>query len=352
MEKDKKMLKVSLNLKIVIIVVAIIIVTICAFLTIYNHRLQPIDSNSEKTININIESGTSTDGIGSILKENGLIRDKLSFKIFSKIGGYSSQYKAGNYVFSPTMSISDIADILVEGREDYNTFTIPEGYTIVQTAESLFQDGLIDKKVFLEAVELNDFNYQFLKNSKKGKNQLEGFLFPNTYQVAKNASELDIINIMLRTFDEKFKPEYYKRAKELGYSVDKILTVASIIERECRLDKERPIIASVIYNRLESSMPLQMCSTVQYVLGKQKEVLTNDDTEIDSPYNTYQIAGLPPTPICSPGEASIKAALYPEDTEYVYFVVSEKLDGSHNFSKEYNKFLNDSKAYYDAVGSK
>ena len=135
------------------------------------------------------------------------------------------------------------------------------------------------------------------------------------------------------------------------YSLNEIIVIASIIERECKVDSERPLVASVIYNRLDKGMALQMCSTVQYVLGKQKEVLTIADTKIESPYNTYINAGLPPGPIASPGMAAIKAALAPADTDYLYFVVSEKLDGTSNFSATYDKFLKDKAAYDKAYSA-
>ena len=153
---------------------------------------------------------------------------------------------------------------------------------------------------------------------------------------------------------DQFEKQPYKVYAESGssYSLNDIITVASIIERECKVDEERPLVASVIYNRLAKGMPLQMCSTVQYILGKAKPVLSVADTKIDSPYNTYIHSGLPKGPICSPGEASIKAALYPAKTNYMYFVVSEKLDGSHNFSKSYSKFEKDTRAYEKALAKK
>ena len=191
-----------------------------------------------------------------------------------------------------------------------------------------------------------------MKDAQKGKNHLEGYLFPSTYQVAPKADEEQIITTMLNQFDTVFTDEYKARAKKLGYTENQIIIIASIIEKEAQVDEDRPKIASVIYNRLDDGMNLQMCSTVQYILGKAKPVLSVADTKIDSPYNTYIHSGLPKGPICSPGEASIKAALYPAKTDYMYFVVSEKLDGSHNFSKSYSKFEKDTRAYEKALAKK
>ena len=214
--------------------------------------------------------------------------------------------------------------------------------------------GLVDKKKFLEAAQNSDAysDFGFLKDAQKGKNHLEGYLFPSTYQVAPKADEEQIITTMLNQFDTVFTDEYRARAKKLGYTENQIIIIASIIEKEAQVDEDRPKIASVIYNRLDDGMNLQMCSTVQYILGKAKPILSVADTKIDSPYNTYIHSGLPKGPICSPGEASIKAALYPAKTDYMYFVVSEKLDGSHNFSKSYSKFEKDTRAYEKALAKK
>ena len=157
---------------------------------------------------------------------------------------------------------------------------------------------------------------------------------------------------MLNQYDKVFTKKYKKRAKELNLSENEIIIIASLIERESQYDGDRAKIASVIYNRIKAGMPLQIDATIQYALGKPKENLSIADTKIDSPYNTYTNKGLPPGPICSPGKASIKAALYPESTDYLYYVVSEKLDGTHNFSKDYNKFLKDKEAYSKALAEK
>ena len=241
------------------------------------------------------------------------------------------------------MDFQEIADIIVSGKVTTVNFTIPEGYTIYQTASAIAAKGLGDYDTLVSLIEAGDFEYDFLKDAQNNKNKLEGYLFPNTYTVDEGMNEEQIIKVML----DQFEKQPYKVYAESGssYSLNDIITVASIIERECKVDEERPLVASVIYNRLAKGMPLQMCSTVQYVLGKQKEVLTYADTRIESPYNTYTNTGLPPGPICSPGLAAIKAALNPADTDYLYFVLSEKLDGTSNFSSDYAQFEKDKAAY-------
>lgn len=334
---------------IICVVVGLIIVGIIGISVITSSMGAPVDKNSTDYISITIESGSGTEAIGQVLYDNGLIKSVTGFKIISRLKGYDGEFKAGVYSLSPSMSAPEIADIIIGGKIETNSFTIPEGYTIKQTAGTLADAGLVDYDSFLSLLQTGDFDYEFLKEAQTGENHLEGYLFPNTYQIAKDATEENIVNVMLEQFNTVFKDEYYTRAKELGLSINEVITIASIIERECLHDADRAKVASVIYNRLDDGMALQMCSTVQYVLGKQKETLLDSDTKIESPYNTYINPGLPPGPIASPGEASIKAALYPEDTDYLYFVVSAKMDGSHAFSSNYNQFLKDKDAYYAAL---
>ena len=173
----------------------------------------------------------------------------------------------------------------------------------------------------MNAVANEKFDYSFLDDSVQGESRLEGFLFPDTYSVPKGSSEKFIINEMLKRFDEIYTPDMRKKAKKMGYTDREIVTVASIIERETVLDDERAKVASVIYNRLDKNMKLQMCSCVQFLLGKQKHFLDENDISIESPYNTYIYEGLPPGPIACPGKASLEAALNPAKTDYIYFVV-------------------------------
>lgn len=322
-------------------------------LGIFAINTAPLDRNNTSHTMIKINEGDTTTDISNTLVEKKIIKSKSAFKFFSKISGYDSKYKPGVYSLSPSMSLNQVAKTIVLGKSKNYLFTIPEGYTIKQTAELLSEQGIVSKDKFLDTARNNKFQeFSFLKSAQSGENHLEGYLFPNTYSVSIDADEEQILTTMLDEFNSKFTPEFKKRAKEMGYSINDIIIIASIIERESQTPEDRAKISSVIYNRLKINMPLQMCSTVQYILGKQKPILSIKDTQIDSPYNTYLHKGLPKGPICSPGEASIKAALYPAKTDYLYFVVSEKLDGSHNFSKDFDKFEKDSKAYQEALKKK
>jgi UPF0755 protein len=310
---------------------------------------EPLDANNTETVLISIPSGSGTASIGDILVSNNIISSASNFKLLSKIGGNDGKYKAGEYSLSPSMSYQEIIDSLIAGNSNTTRFTIPEGLTLSETEDKLASNNLINIDAFKDAVENSTFDYKFMSLLPNGSNRLEGFLYPETYDVFTTASEEDIINRLLSQFDKLVTDEYYTRATELGYDMYDIVTIASLIERETRVSVERATVASVIYNRLAINMPLQIDATVQYALAEHKERLSYSDTEVDSPYNTYQNTGLPPGPICSPSIDSIEAALYPEDTNYYYYVLKPEMNGAHNFSNTYEEFLKNKKAYTNAL---
>lgn len=222
--------------------------------------------------------------------------------------------------------------------KEIKKFTIPEGFELRQIADLLSEKGLVDRARFMDCVENGDFSmYPFIKGIPKRPNRLEGYLFPDTYEVYADASEEDIIKKMLDRFSQIFDTTYQARAKEIGMNVDQVVILASMIEREAQLDDERPLVSAVFHNRLKSKQYplLQSCATVEYVLPQRKAVLSIKDTKIDSPYNTYLHPGLPIGPIASPGQRSIYAALFPADVDYLFFVGNS--DGSHIFSKTYEE---------------
>ncbi|MPM88934.1 hypothetical protein SDC9_136038 [bioreactor metagenome] len=211
--------------------------------------------------------------------------------------------------------------------------TIPEGKELREIIDILAQANVCSADELWDAVKTHTYDYDFLKDLPDRENRLEGYLFPDTYEFFTGSDADTVIKKFLNNFDSKWTDEFTQRAKELDMSIDQVVTLASIIEREAVGDSDRDVVSSVFHNRLNSkSMTLlQSCATVQYVLKERKAVLTYDDIKIDSPYNTYIYPGLPIGPIASPGLASIKAALYPASTDYYYFVVSAS--GEHIFSK-------------------
>lgn len=341
--------KRSKILPIIIAVAAVFVIGFAGFTVYMNSAGKPVDEGNTELVSVVIPSGTGTGGIASILEDNGLISSSTVFKFQSKSKGFDGKYKAGEYALSSGMSMTEIMDTLVSGNVNTVRFTIPEGYTVKQTRDKLANQGLVNAELFDQEMMTGQFDYKFMSGAPAGENRLEGYLYPETYDVFTSAREHDIIDRMLSQFNKVFKEEYYDRAKELNMSLNEVITVASLIERETRADSERAKVASVIYNRLDEGRKLQIDATVQYALGEQKDRLLNSDLKIDSPYNTYQIAGLPPGPICSPGEASIKAALYPEDTNYIYYVLKPDLNGQHNFTHSYDEFLKFKKQYLNAI---
>lgn len=298
--------------------------------------------NSEhKAIEVVIPQGASTNDISAILYDKGVIRHPYLFRIISKIQKNDGLYKHGLFLLSASMTYEDIMAELKKnsGRSGTVRFTIPEGFELRQIAERLSEQGLVDKDRFMKVAEKGQFDYPFLKNLPDRENRLEGYLFPDTYEVFSNATEEEIIEKMLDRFGQVFSRQYYERAEELGMSVDEVVTLASIIEREAMLDNERPLVSAVFHNRLKSKdYPyLQSCATVQYILKERKPILSVADTKIKSPYNTYINPGLPIGPIASPGKASIEAALYPADVDYLFFVANS--DGSHIYSRTYEEHL-------------
>jgi len=306
---------------------------------------QPVDPQSGDSIVLEIPEGSGTAQIAGILEENQLIKSGFVFRLKSKISGFDGDFKAGTYTFSQDMTMKEIMKIIMGGRSIGETFQLIEGLSIKQVAASLEEQGIVDADAFLDEAQNGEFDYAFMEFLPEGPNRLEGFLFPNQYEAPLNADAHQIIDIMLNQFDKVFPEADYAKAEELGYDVYDIVIVASLIEREVREDAERPKVASVVYNRLDLGMRLEFCSTVQYILGEPQAILSIADTQIESPYNTYLNAGLPPGPICSPGEAAIKAALDPADTTYLYFVLKSGDATTHNFSSTYAEFLVDKEAY-------
>lgn len=341
-----KKLKVKKKSRLVfsLIVIAIFILAGFGIFAAYlGSENMPVSAGNSEIISIEIPKGISTEKIASILDGKKLIRSVLVFKLKSKIEGYDATYKSGFYSLSQSMSMEEIMIQLRKGTTSALRFTIPEGFDIKKITERLANEKLINPTNFLRQIEQGSFDYKFLRDAPAGNERLEGYLYPDTYEVFPNSSEKKILDKMLSRFNQVFTEEYYARAKELGMSVGEVLTLASIIEREAKIPGDRPLISSVFHNRLSLKMPLQSCATVQFVLGDQKAKLTNKDIAIDSPYNTYIVAGLPPGPICSPGLASIKAALYPSDTKFLYFLA--KGDGSSVFSVTYKDFLKNKAKY-------
>lgn len=321
-----------------LLVVAVILSVAMLASCVKEEDLAAVDPNSTEKIMLEVPSGSTAGDISKILEAKGLINSRGAFLYYLKKEKLSDQLKAGEYKLSKSMDIATISEVLSKGEVFSETVTvlIPEGYEFRMIVDKLVSELGIDRDKFIELANTHAFDYRFLKDlPEKGatKFRLEGYLFPATYTFEKGVSELEILTAMLDKFDSEFKDEYYAKASELGMSINEIVTMASIVEREGASLEEFPRIAGVFYNRRKDSMLFQSCATVQYVLEERKENLLYSDLENESPYNTYKNLGLPPGPIASPGAAALNAAINPEKNDYYFFVVSGNSDGKHVFSK-------------------
>lgn len=296
--------------------------------------LEPYSLDST-LIELEIPRGSTPKAIGQMLADKKIIKNGEAFWVYTRWKGIDQKLKAGIYFLDSSWSLEKIAATLTRGGQTETvSFTIPEGFNLKQIAQRLEGDGLVQGEEFLKVASEGEFDFKFLQAIPSGEFRLEGFLFPDTYQINSDSSAEDIINTMLKRFDQIYSEELRQRERELGLTMLEVVTMASIIEREAKLDRERTIIAGVFYNRLQQKWRLESCATVQYLLDEPREVLLHKDLEIKSPYNTYQQIGLPPGPIASPGKASLEAALYPADVDYMFFRTDEiKGDGSHIFSR-------------------
>lgn len=287
--------------------------------------LNPADRDGEEQVII-VKEGLSLKEITEKLERSKIITSKNLFMLLARVMGYSREIKAGEYRLGSNMAPIRILDILTKGVIITHSVTIPEGFTKVQIAELLARKDLVNKQEFLA---LTGDPEELKKHGMSGPS-LEGYLYPDTYQFGRGLSARSIINVMVRRFKEVTKP-YKKRAEELGMTIEELITLASIIEKETGRGDERPIIASVFLNRMKRRMRLESDPTVIYGIKDFNGNLKRADLSKPTPYNTYVIRGLPPGPIASPGKEAIKAVLYPAKTDYLYFV--SKNDGSHHFSK-------------------
>lgn len=316
--------------------------SIIAFSKSFDYSFYMIDENTTRPSNqaiqeikIDVTTDTSIKMIAQILYDKKFIGNKFWFMTEAKLYTLEDQLEPATYTISSNMTNHEIVKLLGSKKalSEEVQFTIPEGFTIMQIADRLEDQQIVSKTDFINAVNNRTYQYDFLQNIPTDVTyKLEGYLFPDTYRIHKGATAEEIILMMLNRFEE-VASRYTQYLYGSDYTLHDILTIASIIEHEAKLDEERPIIAGVIYNRLEDSMKLQMCSTVQYALGKRKVNLTYEDLAIPSPYNTYTNTNLPIGPICAPGESALSAAFMPDEHEYYYFVLKDTKEARHAFSR-------------------
>lgn len=333
-----------------ILAILIVLVIIMASGGIYfKSRSGAYDVNEEKKVIIDIPAGSSVDEISDILAEKKLIKNKIVFKINTKISGKASNFKAGKYKFDQSYTNQEIIDDIAIGRTYHSgpKVTIKEGATSKEIIDELVKKNLGSAETYNKLINNPDEfknEFEFLKD--ENIKSLEGFLYPSTYYCEESNSEKEIITKMLNKFNEIYSLRIKKEVENKKLNFYDVMKMASIVEKEAVLDEDRPIIASVFYNRLEKGMPLQSDATIQYAFKERKKVVSYEDLKMESPYNSYKYKGLPPTPISNPSLKSIEAAINPAKTDYLYFVA--KTDGGgNNYSKTYEEHLKYEKQYKD-----
>ena len=299
-----------------------------AFIYLYN---SPSENIPEEGDIFKVGRGESLYAVSDNLFEKGYIRSPLLLKVISRVSGTDSSIKTGQYRIEPGMTTFDIHSLLVSGSGVLYKVTIPEGLTLSAVADILDSKGITEKSGFLEAVK----SREIINRYNIPSDSLEGYLYPDSYLFPASYPPEKAVEFMVETFFENTELLTNSMTAEEVY--EKVI-LASIVEREYRVEKEASLISSVFVNRLEKSIPLGSCATVEYVITeiqgkKHPEYLTYDDIKIDSDYNTYIHPGLPPGPICNPGMVALNAAFNPEESDFLYFLLKDREKGEHYFSK-------------------
>lgn len=299
-------------------------------------------------VQLNIPEGSSGDDIAQILAQNHIIDNPKEYYAAVEAAGAAMSIKPGDYILTTGQDPASVVAQLVEGPNvEGITLTIQEGLTVAQTAARVEETLGIPADEFLAQATASAYaaDYPFLEGAYD--DSLEGYLYPKTYSFSEQPTADEVIRTLLDQFVKETAALDLNSAPG-GLTAQQVVTMASLIERETAVAEERPLVASVIYNRLEVDMPLQIDAAIVYARGGGSDAVTYDDLEIDSPYNVYRNYGLTPGPICSPQISSIEAVLAPADTDYLYYVASPEGDGTHRFSSDYEQFERDSQEYSES----
>lgn len=370
------LVKTLIYLAVVVIVSIILSINIISIV----NDVYAFNDHEDISVTIDFEEGTTLSQAAQLLKKEGLIDHPWVFTIYAKREIKNSRYYTGEIVTGPVTFtfkandsdssqssgfpinyvqlskdedvskkplnydrlISMIAVSSYKARETVRV-TIPEGYTVDEIIDLLISNGVGQKEDYINAIQNHDYNYRFVKEIKENpdrKYRLEGYLFPDTYEFFTDENEISVINKMLSNFEIKFDNIYYERAAELNMSVDDLIILASILEKEAKNPADLPLMSSVFHNRMKAGMRLDSDATIMYLFEERKKSLDSEDLAIDSKYNTRKYKGVPPGAISNPGIEAINAAFYPENTKYYYFLtptsgetVYSKTEYEHNVAK-------------------
>jgi UPF0755 protein len=321
-------------------VILVGIIFACAFVFYAKNVIKTPNSKDGAKKIFTVSAGQGAGEVAENLKKEKLIKSPFIFILYLNYKGLGDQVQAGEYEIASNLNMIDVASIITTGKIVTSKITIPEGWTISQIAEYVDKNTIVSKADFLSAAK-GAYDYEFLADRPKGAS-LEGYLYPDTYLLTTKPTAEEIIKKMLDNFDKKYTKEMREKAKTSGMTPFEIVTLASIVEREVSKPEDRKLVAGVFLNRLNADMPLESCTTIQYILGVSKPQFTYEETRTPSPYNTYMNPGLPVGPIGNPSIASIEAVLYPEKSNYYYFLSSK---GTTYFSRTLDEH-NAKKAQY------
>jgi len=313
------------------ITLIIAIILIGGFL-VWQGVYYPVDSHSKETVNFLVKKGQSTKEIADGLEKAGLIRYKLAFRWYASFAKEGNTLKAGEYELSRSMTLPEIITKMASGDMLKRKITIIEGWTLKDIARYLEKEGVAS---FEQLIEMDN-----IRRAETGIG-LEGYLFPDTYEISPEDGLEEIVKLMLENFDNKITLELKEEISFQEKNLSKIIIMASLIEKEVRSFEDKKIVSGILWNRLKIGMPLQVDSTITYLTNKKTTSILKEELEIDSPYNTYKYKGLPFGPICNPGLESIKAAIYPTENDYLFYLST--LEGETIFSKtlkEHNEAIN------------
>ncbi|WP_146620890.1 endolytic transglycosylase MltG [Enterococcus florum] len=337
-----------------ILTIAILIVAGVLAISGYNYvsaGLKPLDKNDEKLVQVEIPSGSSNRQIGEILEDQDVIRNGLVFNFYTKFKNLTN-FQAGYYQFSANMTLDSISKELQQGGsdvplDDASKITVPEGYDVEQIASLIAKKTDFSKKDFLDLMKDEEFFNQLkgqypdlltdAGNAEGVRYRLEGYLYPATYNILKSRDLKDLVTQMVDATSQTLSP-YYTQIKEKGLTVQEVMTLASLVEKEGVTTEDRKKIAQVFFNRIDAKMPLQSDISILYALGEHKEFVYNKDTEVDSPYNLYTNTGYGPGPFDNPSQEAIQAVLEPTPNDYYYFVADIKT-GKVYYAETYDEHL-------------
>ena len=320
----KKLRRALFDTSVAILVTVAVIVTASALWfrnAVYGDRTLPAAATQ-----VIIPRGSSFNEVIGVLRDRGVLAQPIAFRILARMRGNGDDVTAGEYAFAPHQTSDEILRALVAGVQQTAVWvTIPEGFTAREIAATLADRKLGPARAYDTA-----FLHDSIDIDGRRTPSLEGYLFPSTYLMPLDLTPAAAAKLMTDEFRKELPPDADARARALGRTIPEIVTLASLVEREAKADDERALMAGVYYNRLRLGMPLEVDATIEYIFREHHSVITRADLAIDSPYNTYRYAGLPPTPIANPGKPSLDAAFAPRASDYLYYVY--KGDGHHAFA--------------------